>query len=177
MNTPEPNALDPAHPAPISSGHWRRRLIIIAGLIACVLVVVLLMWARGTRQSAVRMTTHNRLRLVTQAAQIYQQDTGAAPTLDALLAAGLIDAASLREFSRVQPVAATSNGVVPPILVQTVPCRAVRKGEAWGGPGDKLDNDLPAKRFLLMPDWTVAGMDEPDFQRDWAGKLQLSPLK
>ncbi|MGE3107120.1 MAG: hypothetical protein AB7G11_08760 [Phycisphaerales bacterium] len=172
-----------SHPASMrsesaSSRRWRRIALAVFAVIACGFFVQLAMWATTKRQSGVRAIVHSRLHLVAQAASIYQQHKGVAPTLDGLLASGLIDPASLSEFSRVQP---TTGGADPskmvPILVQTVPCRAVRKGEAWGGPGETIDKDLPAKRFLLMPDWTVAGMDEPDFQREWAAKLWLSPLK
>lgn len=156
----------------------RRRVLAVFATIACGLLVKLSMWATTMRQSGVRASVHSRLQMVAQAAQIYQQDTGAAPTLDSLLAARLIDAAALREFSRGQSSKAGADpAAAVPILVQSVPCRAVRKGEAWGGPGETTDKDLPAKRFLLMSDWTVAALDEPDFQREWAGKLRLRPVE
>lgn len=169
---------EPTRPASATSRRRRRIALAVFAVITCGFFVQLAMWATTMRQSGVRAMVHSRLNMVAQAASIYQKDTGAAPTLDSLLAAGLIDAASLREFSRVQPAAGGADpaGVLP-ILVQTVPCRAVRKGEAWGGLGETTDTDLPAKRYLLMPDWTVAAMDEPEYQRDWAAKLRLSPLK
>lgn len=157
----------------------RKRIwAIVVGLLACSMAGLFFSWAGNTRQSAVRAKKHAQLLSVAQAARIYEQDSGRKPTVDALLAAGLLDIAVIRDFSRAQPIAETSTAsVTTPLIVQTVPCRAVSKGEAWGGPGETIDKDLPACRFVLMPDWSVVPLDEPDFQRDWAGILRLDPLK
>lgn len=150
----------------------------VAGLVVCGLGLLLARWATDTRQSAVRSFKHAQLQSIAQASRIYEQDCGTSATIDALLAGGLIDAGVIAEFSRAAPVSSstTAPGLVP-IVVQKIPCRAVSKGEAWGGPGETTDVDLPACRFVLMSDWSVAKIEEPEFQAEWAGRLRLVPLK
>lgn len=157
----------------------RKRVIwLFVGLVGCAVSGLFVRWAADTRQSAVRAGIHAQLQTIAQAVRIFQQDSGKTPTVDDLVAAEMIDAAVFREFSRVQLEAGAVDALAAaPVIVQTVPCRAVRKGEAWGGPGETIDKDLSACRFVLMPDWSVVQIDEPDFQRDWAGKLRLMPLK
>ncbi|MBM4107581.1 MAG: hypothetical protein FJ255_02015 [Phycisphaerae bacterium] len=117
------------------------------------------------------------LRSVAQAAAAYQHDAGRQPTLDDLLAAGAIDAEVQRDFALVTPAVDPSSVVEPlPLLVQAVPCRSVRKGEPWGGPGETSNQDYPACRFMLMPDWSVQAIDEPVYQRDYANRVRLVPL-
>ncbi len=156
----------------------RRRAGRIVAVLIVVVVVALLWRCAGARQSAVRLKTHNALRTVEQAAAVYQLRFNAPPTLDDLLSTRLLDGLPLDEFSRCEPeVAAGEPPVVDAWVVQTVPCRAVRKGEAWGGPGETTDRDIPPCRFVLMKDWTVRQIDEPDYQRDFAGRVKLTPLR
>lgn len=126
------------------------------------------------RQSGVRLHVYIQLRSIAQAAAVYEQTFNTPATLDTLLASTLLDRTALREFSRCQPLTTP-----PPLdawLVQTTPCRAVRKGEAWGGPGETTAQDIPACRYVLMKDWTVQQIEEPDFQRDFAKHVRLTPL-
>lgn len=150
----------------------------VAGLVVCGLGLLLARWATDTRQSAVRSLKHAQLQSIAQASRIYDQDSGTPATLDALLGAGLIVPEIRNEFSRAVPATSTSTVAgLAPIVVQTIPCRAVCKGEAWGGPGETTDVDLPACRFVLMSDWSVAKIEESEFQREWAERLRLVPLK
>lgn len=157
----------------------RRRRWLLVGVIGLALIVLVARWATAVRQSGVRLKTQVALLSVAQAAAAYQQQHAVAPRLDDLLTTGMLDLAILREFSRCAPVGAGGSNapVLDAWLVQTVPSRAVRKGEAWGGPGETIDHDLPACRFVLMKDWTVRQIDEPDYQRDYAPHLQLTPLR
>ncbi len=105
-----------------------------------------------------------------------QRDTGAAPSsLDAVLSSGFLSGQALKQLSRAVPIHAGDTDL--PLVVQTVPCRAVRKGERWGGIEERINHDLPACRFVLMPDWTVVQIDEPDYQRDIAPRINLVPLQ
>jgi hypothetical protein len=148
--------------------------------VVVVLIAVVFRWATAIRQSGVRAKTQMVLQSVAQAAAAYQQEHAVVPTIDDLLNTKLLDPAALREFSRCAPIG-PSGGSGPPVLdawlVQTVPSRAVRKGEAWGGPGETIDNDLPACRFVLMRDWTVRQIDEPTFQQSYAQRVRLTPLR
>jgi len=161
---------------------WTRRRL-WASVVCCVLGVCVtgLLYVSGSgsgpRQSSVRAEKHMLLRSVAQAAAAYQHDAGRQPTLDDLLAAGAIDAEVQRDFALVTPAVDPSSVVEPlPLLVQAVPCRSVRKGEPWGGPGETSNQDYPACRFMLMPDWSVQAIDEPVYQRDYANRVRLVPL-
>ncbi len=127
------------------------------------------------RQSVVRALVHGRLQSIGLTAQQIQRDTGAAPTLDAVLNSELFTGEGLEQFSRTVPINASDTDL--PLVVQTVPSRAVRKGERWGGIEERIEHDLPACRFVLMPDWTVVQIDEPDYQRDIAPRIKLVPLQ
>ena len=155
----------------------RTRRIAIAALILLTLSFLFVRWATTMRQSGVRLHVHVQLRSIAQAAAVYEQQFNTPATLDTLLASNLLDRTTLREFSRCQSV--TTPPPPPPLdawLIQTTPCRAVRKGEAWGGPGETTDQDLPACRYVLMKDWTVQQIDEPDYQRDFAKHVRLTPI-
>lgn len=168
----------PQPAAPRRQARRRERVVVLLALI----LVVALAWLAvprcfPPRESAVRVVKQSWLRAVAQAADIYRSNTGSSPALDDLLAAGLIDERVREEFSRVE---ATGDEVLGsaslPLLVQTVPNRAVRAGEPWGGPGEKADHDIPPNRYILMPDWTVLAMDEPEFQRELSGRVRLVPF-
>lgn len=164
--------------APVRPSVARRRVwAIVSGIGLVVAIALLARWATTMRQSGVRLQVHAALHSVSQAAEMYRMDTGATPTLDDLQGAGLVDVASLRAFSRCEPATPGGAPALDAWLVQTVPCRAVRKAEPWNGPGETIDHDLPACRFVLMKDWTVVQIDEPDFQRDYAERVTLTPLK
>lgn len=159
------------------SSRHRWRVIAVVLVLTCLAVYFVPRWAEP-RQSAVRMVKHSMLRSVAQAAEIYQQGFGSSPSIQDLLVAKLVVASVQREFSEAIPVDGASRPGDPwPLVVQTTPCRAVRRGEAWGGPGEAIDHDLPACRIMLMPDWTVRSVDEDVYQRDLARHLRLAPLK
>lgn len=152
-----------------------RRSALIAGLAAVVIVVSVGILALGRRQSAVRLERHTLLLSVAQGAKAHAEAHGTSPTIGDLLTHGAIDPSVARYFSIASPVPGNSPLGLP-LLVQSSPCRAVRKGEAWGGPGETIDRDLAACRYVLMPDWTVVPVDEPQFQRDIAPRVRLIPI-
>jgi hypothetical protein len=159
---------------------WKKavRIAALVASAAAVLVVVavLALWLMfPMRQSVVRAGAHAQLERIAQAARIYESDTGVKATLDHVLNSGHFVGVQLEAYSRASPISASDTGL--PLVVQTVPCRAVRKGESWGGIEQRIDHDLPACRFVLMADWTVKQIDEPDYQRDIAPRLTLTPLK
>ncbi|MBL8763627.1 MAG: hypothetical protein JNM07_05110 [Phycisphaerae bacterium] len=168
------------HAAPMRarlSGAARVRLVkwSLAAAFVLLLSTPCLMWVfQPIRQSAVRAHVHSKIDSIGRAALQMQRDTGAAPTLDGVLASGMLVGVPLEEFSRAVPVSAGDPGL--PLVVQTAPCRAVRKGERWGGIEETIDHDLPACRYVLMPDWGVVQMDEADYQRDIAPRITLRPL-
>ena len=159
---------------------WKKALRIAAlvASAAAVLVVVAVL-ALGLmfpmRQSVVRAQAHGQLERIAQAARIYKSDTGVSATLDDVLNSRHFAGVQLKAYSRASPISAWDTGL--PLVVQTVQCRAVRKGESWGSIEQRIDHDLPACRFVLMADWTVKQIDEPDYQRDIALRLTLSPLR
>jgi hypothetical protein len=160
----------------------RRRRVVrlvkwaLAAAVVLLLLTPCLMWPfQPIRQSAVRARVHGEIDSIGRAALQYQRDTDSAPTLDGVLNSGMLAGVPLDKFSRVVPVLAGDTGL--PLVVQTVPCRAVRKGEMWGGIEERIEHDLPACRFVLMPDWTVVEMQEPDYQRTIAPRVTLKPLR
>lgn len=166
--------------APQDAGHARRVRRIIAWSLPALIILLLLtpyfLWTlQPVRQSAVRAMVHARIQSIEQAARQMQRDTGTAPTLDGVLKSGLLTGETLEQFSRAVPNGAADTDL--PLVVQTVPSRAVRKGETWGGIEETIDHDLPACRVVLMPDWTVVRIDEPDYQRDIAPRIRLLPLR
>lgn len=152
----------------------RRVALVVGGTLVLILGVLFVRWGMQTRQSAVRLGMELSLRQVAQAARAYQQQYNAAPTLDTLVESGWLDPLSLRGFSRCE-TPSVQPGVPTLLLVQTVPCRAVRRGEPWGGPGETTDRDLPACRYVLMDDWSVHEIEESVYQRDLAGRTRLRP--
>ncbi len=161
-------------------GLWMKAVRIaslaVSALATLVVVAVLALWLMfPMRQSVVRAQAHAQLEMIAQAARIYQSDTGVAPGLDDVLNSDHFASVQLKEYSRVSPISASDTGL--PLVVQTVPCRAVRKGERWGGIEERIEHDLPACRFVLMADWTVKQIDEPEYQRDIAPRLTLTPLR
>lgn len=174
MNAPEAH---PQESSPDSGRIGSRRLWVLLG-VAVLAAAGWTVWnpAWGARQSAVRAMTHANLRSIARAAEVYQQQFGTQPTLDDVLAKGLLDAERLDGFSRCDPVPGGA-AVLDAWLVQTKPCRAVRKGEAWGGPGETIDRDLPACRYVLMRDWSVRQIDEPEFQSVAAPRVRLTPVR
>ena len=164
--------LSRSSPAPART--YRHAAWVVGGTLVLILGVLFVRWGMQTRQSAVRLGMQLRLRQVAQAAAAYQQQYSAAPTLHTLVASGWLDPDSLRDFSRCE-TSSVHPGEPSPLLVQTVPCRAVRTGEPWGGPGETTDRDLPACRYVLMDDWSVREIEESDYQRDLAGRTRLLP--
>ncbi len=163
--------------SPARNRRRRRALIVGGALIFALAGLFAYEWFTRVRQSAVRARVAAALRSVSQAAEAYERENGRPATLDDLIVANLIDVPALAEFSRCEPSTTTGEPAAPAAwLVQTIPCRAVRKGEPWGGPGEFLDRDLPPCRFLLMHDWRVEQFDEIDFQREFAGRVRLSPF-
>jgi hypothetical protein len=156
------------------TGASRRVIAGVGGTVVLILAVLIVRWGTQARQSAVRLEMQVILRQVAQAARAYQQQFNAAPTLDTIVASGWLDSKSLRAFSRCE-ISPAQPGAPSLLLVQTVPCRAVRQGEAWGGPGEKTDRDLPACRYVLMDDWSVHEIEESDYQRAFAGTARLRP--
>lgn len=161
-----------------TKGTWAPAVALALG------VAALALGGCGERQSAVRAAAQAQLRMIGQASTIYAQDHGAAPSIDGLLASGLIDPQTRRGVAHavLAPAPASAGGEPPieapvPWIVQLVPCRAVRAGEAWGGPGETIDHDLPACRFMLWTDGRVEAIDESAFQREWAGRMRLVPLR
>lgn len=126
------------------------------------------------RQSAVRANMQSIAWSVTRAAEVYRRDKNTEPTVDDLLGSMLVSPDLLVKYSRAEIVGET--GVVP-LIVQTEPCRAVKRGESWGGIEETIDHDLPACRYVLMSDWAVVQIDEPEYQRVWASKVRLVPFK
>lgn len=155
-----------------------RRATLIASLIAmmCFVVWLFINWATTTRQSAVRAQKHNMLRAVAQAAEVYRSENGGQVSLDQLVTSGLIEREVRREFAKAEIIGEGNPSLVP-IVVQKVPCREVRAGEAWGGLGEYSDRKLPARRYVLMSDWSVVGIDEPEYQEQWASRVRLVPLE
>ncbi|MFA6044092.1 MAG: hypothetical protein WC718_03835 [Phycisphaerales bacterium] len=158
---------------------WKKavRIAALMASAAAMLVVMamLALWLMfPMRQSVVRAGAHAQLERIAQAARIYESDTGVRATLEHVLNSGHFAGVQLEAYSRASPISESDTGL--PLVVQTVPCRAVRKGESWGGIEQTIDHDLPACRYVLMPDWTVVQMDEPDYQRDIAPRLTLTPL-
>ncbi|MCE7975475.1 MAG: hypothetical protein DYG92_14330 [Leptolyngbya sp. PLA1] len=149
----------------------------VLGLLACVLLARALASAGEVRQSGVRAVKVSLLRSAAMAAAVYRDEHRAEPGVEDLARAGLIDVVQLREFLLAEPVGGRGSEGPTPLLVQAAPCRAVRKGEAWGGPGETIDRDLPACRHVLMSDWSVVAMDEDAYQRDWAGRVALKVLR
>lgn len=173
-------ATNQAAPAtPPRPARARRRIAVALLLLvtAAAFFVPALNWFFSQRQSGIRAVTHAHLRSFELGAEVYQNDHGVLPTLDQLLAANVVPTESLALFSRATPLPGESLGPEFPLIVQTKPCRAVKKGESWGGPGEFIDRDLPACRFLLRADWTIVEMSEPDYQRDFASRITLAPIK
>lgn len=178
MNSTPPDSPSPDAVARHGRSGRLRKLVVI-GVIVSVAAVLVVRSVSAPRQSAVRLVTEISLRHVTQAAEIYQQQHQASPKLDDLIASGLVDVLMLDEFSRCEQPGGVG-GIGPAInawLVQTFPCRAVRKGEAYGGPGETTDVDIPACRFVLMHDWSVVQIEEGVYQRDYAPHVVLKPLR
>lgn len=156
------------------TAHRRMTRLLLPAVVALVVGVLFVRWATDMPQSGVRLMRHSELHSVAQAAALYEQDFKTSPTLDDLLGAGLLHRPSLSKYSIAK--AAPGQGAPDAWLIQTVPCRPVKKGDAWGGPGDKIDHDLPACRYVLKRDWTVVQVDEPDYQRDLALRVRLVPI-
>lgn len=147
----------------------------VSALLLLLLMTPCLLWiAQPVRQSAVRAMVHGRLEAFRLAAEAIQHETGVAPTLDDVLNSPHFMGVALEQFSRATPIDTVDTGL--PLVVQTVPCRAVRKGERWGGLEETIEHDLPACRYVLMPDWTVVQIDELDYERDIAPRIRLVPL-
>lgn len=161
-----------------ASSNGRRLAWIAAGVAVLTALVIVVQFAGAPRQSAVRAIARGKAGLVAQAAKMYEQQHGGTPRMADLWAAEMIHASVAEEFAPVgRAVGAppAAEGDISPLMVQVKPCRAVKKGEAWGGPGETTDVARPACRYVLMSDWAVVEMEEAEYQRDWAGKVTLLP--
>ncbi|MCC6951770.1 MAG: hypothetical protein IT433_10040 [Phycisphaerales bacterium] len=117
---------------------------------------------------------------IVTAAKIHEYDCERLPRLAALWATGMVDPTIAVEFAPAKPSVGSAGlaaGTVSAPMVQVQPCRAVKKGEAWGGPGEVTDVVRPACRYELMSDGTVVEMEEAEYQRGWAGRVTLGPWK
>lgn len=163
-----------------ASSSGRRLAWIAAGVAVLTALVIVVQVLGAPRQSGVRAIARGKASLVAQAAKLYEQQHGSTPRVADLWAGGMIDPIVAEEFSPVGPAVGAplaAEGGISPVVVQVRPCRAVKKGEAWGGPGEVTEVARQACRYVLMSDWTVVEMEEAEYQRDWAGKVTLLPWK
>ncbi|MFO0837831.1 MAG: hypothetical protein U1D55_04845 [Phycisphaerae bacterium] len=144
------------------------------GVVISVAVAVQSWRSSEPRQSAVRAVIGGHVRSIAQALAIYRDEVGGVGTLAGLLQRGLVDsgtAAIVTPFEY-RPQATPASPRV--LFMQTKPNRAVRKGEAWGGPGEFAGSDVPASRWVLFDDLSVVQLEENDFQSRYA-PLRNSP--
>jgi len=164
-----------------AASKWRRLAALAAGVAVLTALVIVVQMLGAPRQSAVRAIVRGQAAHVVTTAKIYEYDYKAAPRMTDLWTSGLLQPSVAEPFAPVEVAAgatAASPGVAPavvPLMVQVKPSRAVKKGEAWGGPGETTQIARPAVRCVLMSDWTVVEMDEAEYQREWAGKVALRP--
>lgn len=166
-----------------AASKWRRLAALAAGVAVLTALVIVVQMLGAPRQSAVRAIVRGKAGLVAQGAKIYAQEHGGTPRIVDLWSAGMIHPTVLQEFSAVELTGVAAGDAAGdgakvgevPLMVQVKPSRAVKKGEAWGGPGETTQIARPAVRCVLMSDWTVVEMDEAEYQSTWAAKVKLLP--
>lgn len=130
-------------------------------------------WFTTPRASVDRQIVQTMLRGLAQSFHFYADAHGTFPTFEILSERGELTPDQIRHLA---PVIYKSNEPVPEsriLVVQKAPCRAVRKGEPWGGPGEVTNSDLPPKRYALFDDLRVRGMSESEFQTIYLPHIEI----
>lgn len=134
-------------------------------------------WGTTIRQSALRTVYGSTMSSLGRSLRLYHEKFGAYPDdLATLARRGYFDS-SLSPFEIVYV-----GGDSSVLAYQKEPCRAVKKGEPWGGPGERAEEDIPAARIIVLKDKNYAVfVDEPVFQRDYqwllAGESTTQPAE
>lgn len=121
-------------------------------------------WFTTPRASVDRMLIQTMLRGVAQAYMNYRATNGDWPSFEQLAARGELSRGQVEQFAAVVYKPGAKAETPRLFVVQKQPCRAVAKGEPWGGPGEVTDRDLPPHRYALFDDMRVRGMPEDEFQ-------------
>lgn len=105
--------------------------------------------------------------------QLNEPGGSARKLLAAAMSEGYVSARDLRGFLVATPIdPAESDGM--PLLVQASPCPALRAGDIEDHATETpAAEDMPAVRFMLMPDLRTAEMLETEYQRDIAPRIRL----
>jgi len=61
------------------------------------------------------------------------------------------------------------------LAYQKVPCKAVKVGEPWGGPGNRATQDYPAVRATLFANGESRMVEEAEFQTLYGWLLRGEP--
>jgi len=155
-------------------GGDRRRRVFTALLIlipAGALGLIGYRWIGTPRQSAVRLVIGASLKGIRTTIDVFASDNGRLPaSFDELIVAGLLTADHAKPFVYV----GNTGGV---LAYQKTPCRAVRAGEPWGGPGERTPVAIPAARFVLLDGQDPVLVNEVVFQQAYASLLSKTPTQ
>jgi hypothetical protein len=178
MNEPD-TSLPTDVPRP-KRGPRRHRVWILFG-IAAVLVFAAWQGCRSlsaTRASTDRTIAQATLRGVAQAVSSYQQQYHERPSSLALLVQhGDLSPKQVRDVLAVGYRQTVRSRFPRLLAVQKEPCRAVKKGEPWGGPGEVAKRDWPAVRYCLFDDLRIEAVPEDQFEDEYAPLLKLFPVE
>lgn len=132
-------------------------------------------WFTTPRASTDRVMVRMSLRAIGQSFGMYRAERGAWPTLGDLVRRGELYAEPARQFALVRYAVEPESTERRVLVSQRAACRAVRRGEPWGGPGEITDRDMPAARYVLYDDLRVDAMSEEEFQERYGSRVELMP--
>ncbi|MCG3126773.1 MAG: hypothetical protein CHACPFDD_01628 [Phycisphaerae bacterium] len=130
-------------------------------------------WFTTPRASTDRVMVRMSLRAIGQSFGVYRAEHGNWPTLGDLVRRGELYAEPARQFALVRYTSEAKADERRVLVAQRAPCRAVRRGEPWGGPGETTDRDMPAARYVLYDDLRVDAMTEDEFQKQYGSRIEL----